>query len=417
MKFKSLLFLMASSLVSVLMMTSCDSSDDKQKKIKLESGQKTTVNYGAKSTSGEVRFTASASWSAWTAVRQDDGPENIDWLHLDTSNGSAGKSLVTFTMEPNNTGSSRTAYIVIICEDTKIAIKATQTTSDDDDDDEALPSHELGFVDMIYSSYSSMGDGAFSAGAITRSRVNYIDGRPVSSYSYWHDDLDNSPYNDTHDSYCESKGKYTLTWNDSGITVEGGIEATYYPSGTVRSEGESRHHAKYDGRRVTNGNYKWDDDSDASEWTASYDDSGYLKTTKNNDGTTTWDTYNFTWEDGNLKKISCTNGGVITFTYSDPSLQNLHSLFDINWVLPHDFEYYDFAAGDITKLFAISGLMGKSSKNLATEISEYDGYHTRSCRMTYKANTAERTEVTVACFVDGVQNSYSDWEIRYTDIK
>ncbi|MCM1079562.1 MAG: hypothetical protein NC344_08120 [Bacteroidales bacterium] len=418
MKLKNLLFLLLSLFASVAAMTSCDSSDDEQKKIELGDGQQTAVSYGAKRTSGEVRFATSASWSAWTAASHDGGPADIGWLSLDTRRGAAGESVVTFTMEPNTTGSPRTAYIVIVCEDTKIVITITQTAGDDDgDDDEALPVPNIGRVEAVCTSYYSMGGGAFSAGYITRSVVNFENGRPASTYSSWRDDLNNSSYNDTRDSYCESMEKNIFTWGNGNVTISGGITSTYYPSGTVRTEEESVHHAKYDGTRVTSGNYKWDDDSEASEWTASYDALGYLKATKNNDGTTTWDTYNFTWENGNLKKISADNGGVITFTYSDPSLLNLHGGFDLNWVLPQNLEYYDFAAGDITRHFVACGLMGKPSKNLVTEITENDGHRTWSCRMTYKENSAERTVVTVACFVDGVQSSYSDWEIHYTGME
>lgn len=54
--------------------------------------------------------------------------------------------------------------------------------------------------------------------------------------------------------------------------------------------------------------------------------------------------------------------------YGNPALQNLHAELDLNWLLPMELEVYDFAAGDITRLFPACGLTGKTSGLLITEI-------------------------------------------------
>ena len=118
-----------------------------------------------------------------------------------------------------------------------------------------------------------------------------------------------------------------------------------------------------------------------------------------------------------MKSIRSTSGGVVTITYADPALLNLHRQLDLNWIVPGSLEYYDFAAGDITRIFASFGLMGNPSKHLATEISENDGHTTWSCRMTYKENSAEKTVVTATDFVNGRQREYAEWEIMYHNIK
>jgi hypothetical protein len=106
------------------------------------------------------------------------------------------------------------------------------------------------------------------------------------------------------------------------------------------------------------------------------------------------------------------------FTYADPDLKNLHSTFDLNWVLPRDLECYDFAAGDVTRVFAATGLMGNTSRLLLTAITEYTSdNHTYSYRMNYETNTTDQTVVVAARFVDDIQTSYHVWTIEYYNIE
>jgi hypothetical protein len=106
------------------------------------------------------------------------------------------------------------------------------------------------------------------------------------------------------------------------------------------------------------------------------------------------------------------------FTYADPNLKNLHSTFDLNWVLPTGLECYDFAAGDVTRVFAATGLMGNPSDLLLTAITEYtDDRNTYSYRMNYKENTKDRTVVAVMEFSDDIQTGYKEWTILYENIK
>jgi len=66
----------------------------------------------------------------------------------------------------------------------------------------------------------------------------------------------------------------------------------------------------------------------------------------------------------------------ITIEYADPSLKNLRSEFDINWILCDDDSLlyssdgcYNVAAGDATTIFAVCGFMGNPSKYLITSIN------------------------------------------------
>jgi hypothetical protein len=133
-----------------------------------------------------------------------------------------------------------------------------------------------------------------------------------------------------------------------------------------------------------------------------------------------------TWANDCLSQIVCTTEKYepITIEYADPSLKNLHSEFDINWILYDDDSLlyssdgcYNVAAGDATTIFAVCGFMGNPSKYLITSITEYDGKSSYSSRMDYKENTSESTEVTVTKFVNNVPTEYKEWTIRYQNIK
>ncbi|MDE6198922.1 MAG: DUF4595 domain-containing protein [Muribaculaceae bacterium] len=128
-------------MVAICGVTSC-SSDDEPGKIELSKGQSSALTLYANNTSGEIRFNAAASWSAWISTTSR-APEEISWLTLNITHGSAGEVTLSFTLERNTTGISRTAYIIIVCEDEKIEIKITQRPEDDPDDgsDDDEPVH------------------------------------------------------------------------------------------------------------------------------------------------------------------------------------------------------------------------------------------------------------------------------------
>lgn len=127
---KILYYLLA--MVVICGVASC-SSDDEPGKIELSKGQASNLTLYANNTSGEVKFSAAASWSAWISATSR-ASEEIDWITLDITHGSAGEVTLSFTLERNTTGTSRIAYIIIVCEDEKIEIKITQRPEDDPDD-------------------------------------------------------------------------------------------------------------------------------------------------------------------------------------------------------------------------------------------------------------------------------------------
>lgn len=398
----------------------CSSSNEDIEPIVFPKDQPTSITVPANQSGEQIRFTASSSWSAWTST-ESRTVNDVEWIHLETTNGPAGESYLNFTLDYNNTGESRTAYIIITCEDTRIVITITQTTEDDPD----LPNQiSSGFVEIEVNRYEESSGQGYTFDGTTNYVLQYESNYPIKMTARWRDDMVTYPGAPSdHDSYCLNMETTTFNWGNSPVGASEVMvnminEMTYYPSERKESE-SSQHFAEIKDGKVVKGWYRWDDDYNQSNWEASYDKNDYLISSKNDDGDLpqVWDTHTLTWKDGNLQKIVCTNDRIITITYADLSLRNLHSSFDLNWVLPKELECYDFAAGDITKVFASTGLMGKTSNLLITAIEEYDGKDTYSYRMNFKENTKNRTVVTVMHFVNDVQTSYSEWTIKYSNIK
>lgn len=114
-----------------------------------------------------------------------------------------------------------------------------------------------------------------------------------------------------------------------------------------------------------------------------------------------------------LVGITSTDGMEITIKYADEALVNRMKTFDLNWILPNEIEGYDFAAGDITRLFASIGCMGKQSRLLMTEIVSKNNYGlTEHYSMSYIRNSQSEITVRVDVYYNGTHTSYSIWDIR-----
>ena len=120
---------------SIGLMTACTEDED-LKKIQLTDGSKTEMTVYSNQSSGDIFFKAQAAWSCHLSDTPSRSMNDLEWITLHTTSGQAGEATIHFTLDPNTTGQSRTAYIVILCEDTQIVIKITQSTEEDPDGDE-----------------------------------------------------------------------------------------------------------------------------------------------------------------------------------------------------------------------------------------------------------------------------------------
>ena len=404
-KILSLLFAVFS--IAALTLTSCSDENDEPGKINLGVGQSDKVTLGANETTGQILFNAAASWSAWLESGSR-APEELGWIRLEDTHGEAGEVYLNFSLDLNLSGQTRSAIVVIVCEDTTIRIEIIQTPDDDPDipDQAANGSIEIVKKDHIYNY-----DGTIILEYEENFILNYDGNRLVNMLHSWRDDIDNGPGMQG-DSYVMNEEKWQLNWQATEVMVHVVNDMTYYPS--QRKEVETSEHFALlnENLLVKSGWYKWAEDYLQTDFDISYDNLGIVSSRNNDgDGQNVWDT--FTWTDGNLTKITCTNGHVITMTYAKPDLTNLRKAFDLNWLLPTELECYDFAAGDITRIWGVTGFLGHGSELLMTEITESDGKNVQSYRMNYTKNTKEETVVTVDYFVDNRKSESAEWTIRY----
>jgi len=402
-----MLFIMAIAMVSV---TACGSDDDDEPgKITLGDGQDTTITLPADASDGAIRFNAVASWSAWTDSNPSRSPGDIDWIILNDTHGNAGEITLNFSLTQNITGDERSGFIVVVCEDSQLIFKVVQPASEDGDIPESLGS---GHIEIVKTSYDTGANGIEPDG-VTLYMLTYEGEWLKSMVCKYRDDIDRGP-NQPGDDYCEVVETTTFDYNfiDGKARAIISQVSTYSPSGREERE-TSEHEIQFADHRAISGWYWWkDEDPVRSDFDFAYTSDGYLATSRNNDGSSTYDTSTFTWQAGNLIKISSTTGSQVSLTYSDTGLKNYYSTFDLNWALPNEIEGYDFASGDITRMWGVAGFLGKPSALLATEVRE-DVDDPYSCRISYSKVTPEETKAKVMYFVNGVQRRYSDWEIKY----
>lgn len=388
-------------------------------KITLPKDQPTNISVAANETEGRITLYSNVNISAWVSDVKDGSPAtDIEWIKVNQPHKDDGTWYVNYNLQRNNTGTSRTSYIVVVAEDEKITFTITQTEEDDPD----IPDYAAdGHIRITCETFEdNAGTGSYKSDGEHFYELHLDADFPREMFSAWTDNIDNAPGQGS-DTKCE-----TMQTTEFRRTLNG-IEATitdhmvYRPSGREEIATLSEHSMNFLGeqRIAKDGSYRWTDDNETVGWQATYDNTGHIIQMNNNDGGTDWLYYLFTWEDGLLTKIEeARTGNTVTFTYANPSLKNLFKTFDLNWVLPKELETLDFAAGDITKIWASLGYLGLPSTLLATEISEYikEDNLTYTYRMNYELHTSGQIKVNVAHLVNGVQNSYAVWDFKFVNI-
>ena len=83
------------------------------------------ISVDAETTSYEIELTARAIWKATVTAGNEDG-----WLTLENDGDTGGVNTLSFSMEENTTGATRTATITITCHTAQKEITVTQSGSD-----------------------------------------------------------------------------------------------------------------------------------------------------------------------------------------------------------------------------------------------------------------------------------------------
>lgn len=384
------------------------SSDKETKKLYLADGQPAEINLAANETAGQIKFHAASNWSAWAEEAVSSTPGEIEWLRLEDTRGEAGESYLNFSLDVNLTEKERSAVIAITCEDETVRVRVTQTTESDDD---PHPSTNTTIVKVTKTDYVYSGE-YMSEDGTEFYRFEYQDNWLVSGIHEWRDD-GALIYGDDYSLTTETMA-FTYDKDSQSVLMLINSHTVSYPSKSETTE-TSEHFAEYNRGNITSGWYQFSGDAVRSNYQIDYDKDGRLLQTRNDDATGRWDTCDFEWSDGNLAGIRSSTGITVTLRYGDPSLIN-RRYFDLNWILPAELECYDFAAGDITRIFAGAGMLGTPSNSRLTEITESDGTRTYSYRISYTEDSLSQTNVTVDLFTDGFKTSSSKWIIEYTGL-
>lgn len=120
-------------------------------------------SFAADKLTGSFSFEATAAWTA-TVVETTGRSEQTagpDWISLSQYSGEAGEQTITITLTPNDTGSERSADIIIASEGQELRISVTQAgTADDGQDEEEEIIADTGEWDWVeYTVLNIMDDG------------------------------------------------------------------------------------------------------------------------------------------------------------------------------------------------------------------------------------------------------------------
>ena len=174
-----------------------------------------------------VTFTTEGAWTSTIAETRAEAPA---WISISPDRGdAAGSYTLKITLEPNTSGASRTATIVITCGTSKIEITVTQEGADDPI--ESTPANRIMRIDSRQQTIRNSGDSDPERWTST-SRFTYDDAGRLTCYE-WDDSPENSA--DAMDevlriSYPDAKtlklsaettespekGSYTVTLDDAG---------------------------------------------------------------------------------------------------------------------------------------------------------------------------------------------------------
>ncbi|MDE5633298.1 MAG: DUF4595 domain-containing protein [Muribaculaceae bacterium] len=368
------------ALAAVCGMASC-SSDDEAGKIELSKNQSSNVSVHANQTSGEIKFHAAAAWSAWTSATAR-GSEEIDWITLNTTNGSAGDVSLPYSLDYNGTGSSRSAYIIIVCEDERISIKITQTAEEDEDINEPSSVHPLTYLSGVMK------------GIFPEYRITDFDGN-LFSYQV------NEPYNEELVSVIMGNiGKCTFDYSGAPHKLVAETSYGWRYEITIGANNLASHIDAYF------------DNTLSSAYDLEYNGLRLKKFTQYKHGKV-YETSELEWWDGDITVVKTTfDGGTVALVPRYSEVENAGRLMMFDTQLWIDM--------DSMELFYYCGLLGIPTKHLiaSTTATEIDGgqRYTFSSKFDYSFDSMNRPiQMVYTEIEDGEGSSVGKAEFAWKD--
>jgi len=406
-----LMALVASALIS------CSSEEGEEiGGFKFENVHEGKVVAAANQTFSQIIMKSSKSYNAYVSVTSDGSSgEEISWMRYSGSHLDDGKCYINIDLDKNYSGKSRSAYIVIVCDDKKVSILITQTTENDPNwEDEPSENQNVQF--SIIKENSVIGNDHVEDDGTDYYELQYVDGNLTRFKHTERDEMAGG-----NDKYCDDITEVHLAYTSTGVQANWRNECIYYPSQTSEVR-VADHVSKLKDGKVISGSIHKSWMSNDMPFEISYNSDGTLKQFCYNDigddGSDDWDVHSCTWDNGYLTSIKCGNmGWVSTYTYDKTvSLPSpFDTMLDLNMLLPIDeMEFFEGTNGNILQLFAIAGKLGVRSKGLVKEFhcnwTEEDGPYT--FKMTYEKISSDEIIVVVDRY-DGTSRTRSArWTIK-----
>ena len=153
-----------------------------------------------------------------------------------------------------------------------------------------------------------------------------------------------------------------------------------------------------------------DNDEYRSTYALTYDAKGYLVKSTGMDGDDPF-TETLTWTSGNLTEVNWgrEDGQDLIDRAVYGSAKNSANI-DFNWFVALNSEGFDFAAGDPFKIFAMLGMVGKRTANLATRVT---GVYGDAVTYTYQTGSNGVVTKIVSLESEGPCDEKEEFTITY----
>ena len=170
---------------------------------------------------------SSKSYSAYVSATSDgSSDEEISWMRYSGSHLDDGKCYINIDLDKNYSGKSRSAYIVIVCDDKKVSILITQTTENDPNwEDEPGENQDVQFY--ISKENSVVGNDHVEDDGTEYYEFQYEDGNLIRFKHTERDEMDGG-----NDEYCDDITEVHLAYSLTGVQTNWHNECIYYPSQT-----------------------------------------------------------------------------------------------------------------------------------------------------------------------------------------
>lgn len=404
---------------SALVSCSSDDNGDQWGGFQFENVRDGKLSVAADQTSSEIIMKASKAYRAYVSATSDgSSTEEISWLHYEGSRLDGGTCHINIRLDKNETGKSRSAYIIIVCDDKPVPILITQTAEDSSNvgGDFDVDNSGITALFTITKENTVINNNHIEDDGTETYELQYQNGNLTRYKHVFRDEMDNAS-----DKYCIDTTTGTFFNSGTSIKTDWNRKTIDYPSQKTE-EVVADFNAKLENGRVASGTIFHSRMNGTRPFEVSYNADGTMKQTRYNDiseydGSDDWDNHTFIWENGYLTKVKCESmDAVSTFTYDKTTAipAPFDKALDLNMLmLLEEAEFFDGTNGEILNVLAIGGKLGTRSKGL---LKEYHCDWTEdtpfTLKMTYKKLTSDEVIVEVNHYEGNHLSFGHKWTIK-----